>query len=366
MKQFLFAAALSGSVLSGQAQAQTETAKDIPAVEQEQLSKSVYADKLQENVSRLAVNNGNTNAWVNAYKAERYSNYTATSRSISPASQQKLDFMVEQMESAIPGTYEFHYASYLNGNKSPDAMQHLRQASALNPGAVELYDDMLAMAVIEKNQSRVKEFAQKLSDARIYSPAELEYNNNVLASVSPGAILITHGNVDTYPLIISQQLNAIRTDVKIICLDWLGSSVYREQVAQMCGIAKGKISIDASSTLASILSGSNEKIYLALTLPPSELKKHAPNLYLNGLAFLYSEQEQANLPDLASKWEIYFSKAHIDDNEAINRNYILALVLLSAYYEDTGQHEKKKTVDQLAKQLAALTTNPSIVNQYID
>ncbi|MDZ4822154.1 MAG: hypothetical protein SH856_01720 [Flavobacteriales bacterium] len=368
MKRMVSCFCFSCSVVLVLAQAETEKeqAAEVPAVEVQQLSKSAYADKLEDNVSKLVVNNQNNNAWVNAYKAERYGNYSGTSRSISTDSQKKLDFMVSEMNTHIPNTFEFHYASYLNGNKSTDALSHLQQAHTLNPSSTELHDDMLANAVIEKNESEKKDFAQKLSEGKVYSGAELEYNRNVLASVSVGAVLITYGNVDTYPLIISQEVNGLRKDIKIVCLDWLGSSAYRDQVAVDCGVAKNKITSSASLSLAEILAGSPKKIFVALTLPPNELKKYADKLYLTGLALMYSNQSQSNLPDLASKWEVYFSKTHLADNEALNRNYILPLIQLSAYYDDTGQPDKKKTVDDLAKQLALSTTNPSKVNQYLD
>jgi hypothetical protein len=177
----------------------------------------------------------------------------------------------------------------------------------------------------------------------------------VLNSLELNTVLVTYGNVDTYPALIWQYMNNYRQDVLILCIDWLGNETYRSKVASALGLNANDLnSTNAEAIVKKVTQSSLRPVYLSLTLPPAVLKSFKSNLFCVGLAMKYSNTEIANLPTLQSNWETRMNKNTLGQNDPINRNYILPLILLSNYYQDLGNEQAKAQIDTL---LNALATN---------
>lgn len=58
----------------------------------------------------------------------------------------------------------------------------------------------------------------------------LEMAKNYLNSCEPNAILFTNADNDTYPLWYAQEVEGIRTDVRVVCLQFLSSAPYIDQM----------------------------------------------------------------------------------------------------------------------------------------
>ncbi len=344
-----FGFAISATAQNASPSHETMKRQAIVPVEDNQFSNNYYANEASWWRDHLKKNEKDQAAWLNYYKAVRYTNYTEQSRHISKTRQAELDELLVKMKKAVPESFAFNYASYLNGNKSNAAFSHLDKAYSQNPYNKELWDDMLSKAVINSDKANTEKFAKQLSDNAIYNASEVSYNRNVLSSVEQNGILITNGNVDTYPILMMQQLQSYRKDVRVVCLEWLGNETYSNTVAGWLDIKKTK-----DIALADILTSKSTALYVALTLPPDNIKEISKNLYCTGLAMKYSKTSLDNLPVLASNWEKLFEKTNLNTNEQLNRNYLVPLVLLKDYYKQAApnvakQQETANYFEQLSK-----------------
>ncbi len=336
--------------------AQMQRANIVP-IEEHQYTHNFYAGEILYWSERLKSHPSDERAWLNYYKASRYLNYTEHSRSISKQHQLELDRILNQMREKIPATFGLEYAEYLNGNKSILAFEHLVNAYERNTNFPEIWDDMLCKAIIDKDEVAAKKFAKLLSESGIYSAAQIMYNRNVLSSIEKNGVLVTHGHVDTYPILLMQLLQGYRTDVKVICLDWLENSNYSATIAQWFGL-KSNRKINLNDLLQQ---SKNNSIYIGLTLPAETIARYASQLFCTGLVLKYSNTPLDNLPVLASNWEMRFDKSIIENQEEINRNYILPLVLLKSYYE---QEKKTDLQQEVITYFEALTKQFGLTKVY--
>lgn len=329
--------------------------------------------------AKATENKKDATAWFNYYKAERYSNYTATSKEISLDEQKKLDAILDKMGESVENSFEYNYLMYVNGKNNPVLFSYLEKAYKSKPDNAETYDDFIGYYEMTGDKSKEKEFCSKLAQSKTIEDELYSYNHNVLLSLDKNAIIFTNGNDDTYPLFVLQ--SASRTDVSILNIDLLQNATYASAQFKNHGLSGDSacLLVSEPAKFYEYITRKNpdKPIYFALTIPKNNLEPISSNLYLTGLAYKYSKSGFDNLTVLKNNWETVFNISYLFDNETrysslkynsavnkMNMNYIMPMAVLFREYISKGEILKAENIKKQALIIAKRMSKEKITELY--
>lgn len=382
----LCGAFLTFGTLGVSAAAKPET---VPGFTQMQMSPEWYreqADLWKDVVSREPQNGA---AWLNYFKAERYAGFCDTSRSQAEKSE-RMKALIAAMSTAVPNSFEYHYAAWWNGGNKQEEFPHLEKAYQIRPDDAELSDDFISHYELEGNKEQMQSFCRKWYATRTVSPALLNYHYNVLISLEKNAVLVTSGDNDTYPVWLLQYAKGVRPDVTVLNTGLIGMPEYREKLLKDNGLGGDPSLLDMSKregvswpdAMAEFLQSVAQKtekrpVYFALTASPEYTTRVREDLYTVGLVSRYSPKRLDNIALLKKNWEKYhldyLDFAPYDENYLFNKqllpqlnmNYITPAVLLYEHYILAGDREDAEQMSNFALRIGRAGGQEEDVQNYL-
>lgn len=284
---------------------------------------------------------------------------------------EKLQAIQQQLNKAIPQTFEALYTAYLVNEEE----QLLLKAYEKDSTRVETYAHLVANYYKKNEQGKAAAMCKKWLSAGAYHKDVLHWNYNALIGLAPKGILLTKGENYTFPLYLLQHGKQIRTDVLVLSMDWLvEEKSYLSAICSQLGIpmlGEG----DEKEILTHLVKHINNRpLYVGVGISRETISGHEEELYMIGLAFQYSNQVVNNVALLKDNYEnkflLDYLKLSLDPNvdtevsQQMNLKYLPAFLLLHEYYEEAENWEAANNIKQMSLEIAKAANEEKRLEQY--
>ena len=316
----------------------------------------------------------NAIAWYNYYVANRMANMTGKPEVWENEKEtiiKDLNSIVDDMEKAIPESFEFNLVKFWNSGNDFSQFPYLEKAYKIDPEHPGTYNDFITYYEVNRKTEKVDEFCRRWYNSGDVSPGILHFNYNIMMSLDENAIVFTAGDNDTYPLWILQYAKGIRKDVTVLNTSLIFIREYAQAMLKELNIPKfeketkdfvtEEISKSGNYQLAynayqqalieHIVEHAGEyPIYFSSTTHQAIYEQYEDDLYLEGLAFKYSKENYDNIAVLKRKVEKHFMLDYLEHDfcndlslsvvDHTNMNYILPFFNLYEHYTLAGEQGK--------------------------
>lgn len=316
-----------------------------------------YLEQVRAWSARVAQDPRQPQAWHSLYEANRAAGLTG------PAAPLRADSLLDQMAQAIPGTFVYHYLRYRQGGGDAAYLPDLRAAEALAPDRAELYPEFVAHYERVGDSLSRRRYNQRWFASGEMPEAVLAFGYNLLMSTAPGAILLTNGDNDTYPLWMLQDVHGLRPDVQVLNRHLLREAAYRDFRLRQLGLPSFSPAGPAfDAALVRHLARGTRPVFVALTVSPAAIEALRADLYVTGLASRYSPTRYDNIPVLRRQVETAFRLDDLrlslrplptyDISLPLRQAYLMPLLTLHRHYLEVQDSARAQALAELILQIA--------------
>lgn len=321
-----------------------ERPEEVPSKITELRSRSWYQELSNEWKNYLESNPTDQSGWIDYFKAVAFAG----------KDQSVLNAIAANVNERFEGSFTSYYVGFLNQGWNEEGISMLNKALAIDKSRIVSLEDQLILAELRGNMDR-KMLSQAVYDAGLIHSSTLNYNYNLLMSVSEGGLLITDGLHTTVPIWVLQDVMNVRTDVII-----LNTELSRANLDYMVRTLMKRNIKGSLEDLMAVEQG--EGIYYALTMPRQRLEKLENRLYVVGLASTTGSSDFNHFEVLKENIEEKFLMDYltIDFNgepktatgNMLSSNYIVPLLLLKEFYDNVGNTERSDSLEEQILMLA--------------
>ncbi len=249
---------------------------------------------------------------------------------------------------SAPNSFEEHMAHFYAEFPSAASFQHLDRAFMRDQTREELIGPKLADALRRNHSMELTQWSRKMRDRGGIAPGLYSFADELLNSVEQDGILVTAGEMDTYPIVTRQYAEGRRRDVLVIDERLLVDPAYRQRVWERAK-ARGKVPGSEAGFLLELAVATDRQLFLSPALGRDRIGLPQEELYVVGLALQYSAKHMDNIPKLERRWKEMSRSA---DAGPLSKNYLLPGVVLLKHYREQQNEEKAAAIQHELRQLA--------------
>jgi hypothetical protein len=290
--------------------------------------------------------------------SKQQSSIQRTQRTPSAAQQTQMNQVVNDLGQNAPESFEFHYFKYVAGNYNVALIDDLKKAESLRPQNSDVHIQLAAYNIIVNDPKNAQVYLEKLIKSTRLSQEVIDYAEDLLKSATDKGTLITHGFDDTYACYYLQSVRKIRSDVRLISLDFLQSEKYRTDLKTAGYLLPEKVLVDVAYLQEFCLKNESKSIAISMTTPKEYLVPIQQNLFAVALVFEYhKELTYNNFYRNDYLWNEELTKTLIkqattDKAKQLSANYLPMLLFLHKTYTELNEAEKVKEVDEAMDKVA--------------
>ncbi|MBI1836267.1 MAG: hypothetical protein HYR91_03270 [Flavobacteriia bacterium] len=271
-----------------------------------------------------------------------------TQKTPTDANQQSMNEVVQYLEENAPESFEYNFYKYVSGNYNLALNQYLFKAQEIQPNNPEVLSQLVAYYWLSEDKSNTLVNLNKLIANNKLSSESIVYAKDLLLSVPENGVLITHGFDDSYASMYLQLNENLRSDVKIINLDFLQSEKYKNDLTKLGFTLPAQKNIDVTYLTEFCKNNEFKKIAISLTVPKEYFQTIQTNLFVVGLIFEFHSIPENNFYKNEFIWNSVLEKKLISSPSSekakqLSSNYLLMLFQLRDVY--ASKNEKKKVVE---------------------
>ncbi len=267
---------------------------------------------------------------------------------LSEADRERFAEHAAAIESSAPNSFEAHMAHFYAEFPTAASFQHLDRAFMRDQTREELIGPKLADALRRNHSMELTQWSRKMRDRGGIAPGLYSFADELLNSVEQDGILVTAGEMDTYPIVTRQYAEGRRRDVLVIDERLLVDPAYRQRVWERAK-ARGKVPGTEAGFLAELAVATDRQLFLSPALGRERIGLPQEDLYVVGLALQYSAKHLDNIPKLERRWKEMSRSA---DAGPLSKNYLLPGVVLLKHYREQQNEEKAAAIQHELRQLA--------------
>ncbi len=290
-----------------------------------------------------------------------------TSRSPSTLQQEEMNQAINFYKINAPESFEYHYFTYTAGNYNIELYPHLLKAQELKPANSDVITQVAAYEIITGDSAQAEANLTKLVEMGKLEQEVLAYDKDVLNSVPAGSVLLTHGFDDSYGTFYLNSVMNIGTEVKIISLDFMQSTAYRDSLKKDGFKIPASTTVDVNFLNEFCKQNEEKKLFLSMTFPKPYLSPMVDKLSIHGLVFAYSTKQAGILEENELIWSEllkngFIYKARTERGKQLSSNYLPLLFYLRENYQTKGLGDKLDEIDEAIDRIGVQSNKMSKVN----